>query len=290
MSLLPIERKAIDLVPVALQPYVQAKFQTPIKQYSDYDLEREIKAFILVAFAEMGVSPGGSNATDERGDRVVTFLRETLQRDLRAKKYENLTMAEIRLFVSNGLRGEYGTFKSQLATINIQNIHYWIKKGMESEERTKALKEFSAARDREEMATKPTVTYDDKWWMDRAKIMFATYKDKKLNPHKAIEPFVGNVAPAAVYDVLNKKDGVEIETKAGKFNSLVTDPTIRAAVISAANQEFDKDKAEIKRQALKKGWTFKNNPDSDKATRQAIQKKHLLKAYFDSLIEQNKEI
>lgn len=133
-----MDNKAIEAVSAHLQPILRARLNSPIKIIPEPDLEVKIAELVIVSFTELGIGIEGK-------EDIVSFIRQTLLNDLRHPKYQHLSFEIIRHFVSNGIRGQYGTFKNQLNTINVQNIHHWINEGLKSEEYKRSMSEFNEA-------------------------------------------------------------------------------------------------------------------------------------------------
>jgi hypothetical protein len=297
MNLLPAEIKAIGNITSSLQPFVQAKFQKPIKLYSDYDLEKEIADFLTIAYMEMGLNSAESH--------VLKFLRETLLRDLRGRKYETVTMAEVRMFVSCGIRGDFGTFKNQLSTINIPNIHYWIRSGLQCEERKIAMKEFFAEQEKAEKTIVP-VKFTPEMWRTKAVEFFNDYRLEKDNPDEtkasvydkdgkfkhvvAIKAIFSNGAAAGIYDYLCEERGTDYEIRPGVLvKTLVADAGVRLKLVKQAKAEYADEKRRLK---IDGRLDPEREKEYDQVTRkfEMIVKKHYLLNYFDSLINSGKEL
>lgn len=274
MNLTVIENKAIQSLPVHHKEYLEAKFKPLIKSYSNYDLERGIKNILITAFAEMGIKDAGD-------DKVITFLRETMLKDLRSPKYEHITLEEVKLFISQGIRGEYGTFKNQLTTINIPNLFFWIKAGITSTGRKLALEQFNKIIQEEENG-KPKI---DKMILskDACKKAFEAYKN-------GYEP----MTPWAYYDIINELVGVEYNG----FKTLVADLVERKRIFSETTKAHIKAMDQEAVKLSKRGKTaeaeaiikeitggFKNSKSLEN-----VQKAALLRYYFDQLIKENKQL
>lgn len=278
MNLTVIENKAIQALPVTLQPYVAVRFKKPLKDYDNFDLEMEIKNMLVIAFSELGIT---TSASDQG---VLTFLRETLIRDFRRAKFAHLTFEEIRLYVSNGIRGDYGTFNNQLNTINIQNIHYWIKRGLESDERKRALEAFNqqvALEDHQRSEVPLQVKIQRSiesilnafdYYRENGKIQFCGF---------------------AYYDILNDLIGEDYKGR----KTLVTDPATRKAIFEKSEEAF---LADLRKKKFKAEASGNNNAAEqigeimanvrESATLQNKQKELLLGAYFDKLIANNTDL
>jgi len=187
-----IENTAIKKLPVMYQEFVRAKINNlPIQAITNYDLETALKNIILVSYQELGLR-------DSVDSQVATFLRQTLFNDFRKPPYSNATVQEIQLFVSKGLRGDYGTFKGQLNVINVQNIHHWVKAGLADKTRIAAMEEFNRKLD-EQLKSSVPVKLTKEALLASAKGAFKDYKESgKL-------PFV----PHAIYDTIKELSGLK---------------------------------------------------------------------------------
>ena len=131
MSLTIIETKILDGLPVTQSQFIKARFCMPIKSYRDHELESKIIDVVQITLAESGVK-------DQNDKPVIKFISETLFRDLRAAKFNYLTMEDIALAMNMGVRYEYGQYMG----INVATIHSWIKAYLADKNRELALKEF----------------------------------------------------------------------------------------------------------------------------------------------------
>lgn len=139
MNLTVIENKVIANMPVSLQEFVTAKFRPQIQSIREPELALKVSALVMRTLTEAGVKDAGDN-------KVVTFLRETLLKDLQNPKFSKLTFEEIELALKKGVRHEYGPFMG----VNVQTIHFWIKSFLGSKEREAAIKEFYKNADEQE--------------------------------------------------------------------------------------------------------------------------------------------
>jgi hypothetical protein len=274
-NLTTVENSAISTLQPVHQQFMVAKFKKPIKDYDDYTLEKGIKNLILVSYAELGLKV-------DPEDKVVTFLIETLLKDLRRHKYEHITLEEIQLFISLGLRGELGTFNGQMNTLNVQNLNWWIKKGIESEDRKNAIREFNAKLSKEQTPVIPTiqkVMFSKQACVDA----FVMYRDKGVLQFCAF----------AYYDIINDLIG---EPYKGQYEkTLVHDEDARKLIVSECKESIEKDFMPQKIRAEKAG-----NLNESEAIMGAILGDHghllrrmkaaFLKYYFDQLIKEGKEL
>lgn len=262
MNLTIIENTAVQNIPVQLKKFVEAKFKPTIKSYSDYDLERGIKNIIIISFTELGIKDAGE-------DKITTFLCETLLRDLRAAKFEHITLEEIQLFISNGIRGEYGSFNNQMNTINIQNLHWWIRKGMESVERKNALDAFNKELDKINKSGKP-VFYTPEQFKKLAIEAFNDYKNSGKMPY----------VPHVIYDTI--KESLNVKSLINQEDW----PYIQAEGIEEYKRKYTFGKREHELKKIIENLDLsKDNKALSFATKGVA-----LKHYFDKLIAEGKEI
>lgn len=275
-SLTIIEKSAIEKMPVQLKQVAQAKFSTPIKFMKPIDLATEVKNLIIVAYTELGI-------TLEKREDTITFLRDTLVKDFRMPKYEHISFELIKVFVSNGIRGEYGTFKNQLNTINVQNIHHWIKEGFKSETYKRAQQEF---KDMVEKENNPQRSMSEKLMFSKDGCIkaFESYKSSKRMPFAAF----------AYYDIINDLIGVDYKGK----KTLVTDFEVRKEITTRLTERHTQELLHEREKAVKRG-----NLSEAEAIMSAITSEfkegnsltNLIKAefltyYFDQLIKENKPL
>lgn len=260
------EQGAIGMVPVQLQKYLVAKFNTVIKNYDDYDLERGIKNIVIVSFAELGIKDAGD-------EKVVTFLRETLFKDFRAPKFEHITLEEIKLFISNGIRGEYPTFNGMMNTLNVQNIHFWIKCGMASKDREVALKEFNRTLDAAQKEN--NVEVPPEYYRTASIAAFDDYKKDGTLPF----------FPHVIYDYLAEQIGSEYQKGEEKFKTLITDQRKRVELFTQAKNTFkSKNLPEKKRQDPK---TLEELFSKQERAFEFLVKRVYLAEFFNQLISTN---
>lgn len=271
-----IEKNVINQLPISIQEFVSAKFEKPIKEYKESELKDELLKFLIQSYAEMGQ---GASAKDQ----VVSFLRDTLYSDFQAVKFQTLTLGEIKLFVKKGIRGEYSTFNGQLNTINIQNIHHWIRQGLASEQRASAIKEFNKKVSEAEYT--PTI---DKLLFSEKGIQhsFDTYK---LTGSLPISAF-------AYYDLINEKNGIEVTINGKTFKTLVPDPEIRKEIFKTSKDNYKKKLEKEKFKAESRGDKIEVESivkliDGDFKDGSGLNNEHkrnLLTWYFNSLIKEGK--
>jgi hypothetical protein len=262
-SLTLTENTTISKLPVQMQQIVIAKFQKPIKSIKDFDLATSIKNMLIISHAELGITVEGK-------DQVVSFLRDTLLKDFRGAKYEHISFDLIKLFVSNGIRGEYGTFKNQMNTISIQNIHYWINEGLKSEKYKHALKEFNLKLDEEnkQNTVKPMQDGD---LMYSCLSAFETYKETGELP---------SFGAHAYYDII--KRFLNLKT-------LILNEDWQAVKKEAKFNYINLTKSKAARKADIPGMLKKLSFDGTGQHEFEI-KKVGLKFYFDRLIKENKNL
>lgn len=275
MELTITDNKAVLSLPENHRPFIQAKIGKPcIKDISDLDLATGIQKLLTRSFAEMGHTSAAEGS-------AMTFLRTTLLTDLRKPKYKALTFEEVCLFVGNGIRGDYGSFKNQLNTINIQNLIFWINQGMASEAITNAMKEFNRKLEESELKTteKPLQI---KQAQSKEGIIkaFEEYKKSGLLPFR----------PCAYYDLL-------VEFK--QMKSLFPDVQTFKKIQSEVKKEFERNWTVSKKTAEQRGesntaealmdrlMNLESDPHSDVINEI---KTRGLKLYFDTLIREGKEI
>lgn len=116
MKLTIIENKLIQKLPVQQKQFVIAKFSKTIRNTTDLELKERIIDIVQVTLAESGIR-------DQHDELVIKFLSNTLFEDLKKPKFNHLTLEEIKLAMSMGVRLSYGQFMG----INITTIHYWLK-------------------------------------------------------------------------------------------------------------------------------------------------------------------
>jgi hypothetical protein len=272
-----IENKAISEIPAAYQELIRAKINHPaISSMGDYELEVSLKNIVMVSYAEMGLK-------DSVDTQTATFLRQTLMKDFKRIPFCNATVQEIELFISRGLRGEYGTFKGQLNVINVQNIHHWVRSGLTSKDRELAMKEFNKKLQEQETVQ---LTEEQKFEILKAgaRKRFLDYKEG------------GNLGIGAyvIYDTINKIKGVETST--GK-KSLITDPQTREKVWKECKVELERKYSQEKRKAERGGnHTLAGSisefmvSDSTQGELHMRCKEKFLRIYFDSLISNGKTL
>jgi hypothetical protein len=286
MKVQPAEAQLVAKVSEQLQPYVIARYQQPIRDIQDHELKSRLNVMVTRSIIDMG-----HKANDEA---VTTHLVKTLFDDFRRMpKFHMVTMAEVELFVSNGIRGEYPTKNGQLLAVNIANIHYWIFCGMDSEKRKRAIQEYNAALDEGLKATRP-VHYTPEKWIEMSKLTFHQYRESKEKVAEHGESYGGiydraegikvnvqkafwtNGAAAAIYDCINSHIGSQ-HPKYPDRKTLVPDKEIRDTLLAIAAEEVERMEKE------KPGSTGQK-------TLEFIQKKRLLMYFFDELINQKKDL
>lgn len=269
------EKSLIPQLPSHFQPIVAAKYSTPIKSIGDRSLAEGLTEMLIVTNAELGLKLEGNND-------VITFLRETLMKDLRAPKFQTVSLDLIKLFVSNGVRGQYGTFKNQMNIVNIQNIHYWINEGLKSEAYKKAIMEYNELL-KKEVEPKSIMS----------KMMFSKSACVKAFEHYKLIKTPPNAA-FAYYDILNELIGVEYKG----FKTLLTDPEKRKAIHAETLEFYTKQMSAVQRKESKRNnLTLAEAIMNEIATEfkgskgfENLLKERYLLAFFDQLINQNKNL
>lgn len=265
------ESNALDQVPATLQDFVRARLAPPIRSLSDFELEAALTFMIPNAYLEMGLA----NSSDSK---VVTHLRETLAKDLRRASFEMLTLGEVQLFISRGIRGEYGTFRGQLNSLNIPNIHYWIRSGAQSRERAEATKEFNRLLDAQLKTSEVPLHLKVERSKQGLLNLFARYKETGQMDHVGF----------AYYDVLLDLKGVDYKG----FRTLVTDEQVRKSITKEIKSNLEKKYTAEKHKAEKKGdltlaasiGEFMGRLDDENEFKNKV-KERFLKHYFDELIK-----
>jgi hypothetical protein len=127
---LPVQQiQTIDLLPENAQPFLRAMYQTEIiSKLSQSQANEVVLSLITICLQEAGLK-------DAQDAKVKVFLTERLLQDLRGIKFKHLTVGELKIVLSEGVRGTYGQFMG----INITTIHNWIKSFYEDERRKKSL-------------------------------------------------------------------------------------------------------------------------------------------------------
>lgn len=263
------ENNAIAALPVQIQPIVAARFGKPIVSYSKAGLAIEIKNMLLRVYFEKGLN------IDEK-DSVLSQQREILLEDFRAKKYENISMELIRLFVSNGVRGDYGTFKGQLNTVNIENIHYWVKKGLESEDYKRSVTEFNRKLDEEIKTSKTPVVYTKEHLATLSVNAFLEYKESGKLPIP--------IAAAVFYNTI--KEALKVETLIDKLDW--------KNILNDAKSQYTQAQKEMvrksERKTLKIDYTLATEGKPGNSQFEAWIKRTALKYYFDTLISKGEDL
>lgn len=288
MNLTVVEKNQIPNIPLHYQPYVIAKFQTPMKRHSDMEIEFAVKSILGRAYAELGISTGTSD--------VLSFMRETLLKDFRTPKFENLTLELVSLFISNGIRGEYGSFKNQMNTINIQNIHYWISKGLESQKYLEAMKEFNRKLAESEIK-EPSIEEKTARSKQALKNLFQKYResgDLGMTPWAYYSALCDLIGTRVAY---RAKDGSE-----AFYKTLFTDPVLRHKLDAQGEKEYKdsiagksnpddiysrsrkKDESEMEMARIITSALSKEDGLVNK------KKEVALRYYFDQLIQEGKEL
>lgn len=271
MNLTVTEQETLQGMPVQIKPIIEARLSKPIRLYTDSELELEIAGMAVVAHAEKGLK------LDQKDD-VITFIRNTMARDLRAPKFANISLQLIRLFISNGIRGQYGTFKNQLNTVSVENIHFWINKGLGSEDYKRSVTEFNKKLAEQEY--KPKV-YNRITTNAAIVNSFENYKKTGEMPY----------TPYAYYDIINESKGVEYNGK----KTLVSDPDARKTLVLQCEAEIaaelnpEREKA-LKRGRLTEAESLMRAISGEGNTLANKIKKAFLKHYFDQLISKNEPL
>lgn len=271
MELQIVEQKTIQALPVQLQEFVAAKIGKPsIKDLKPYELEDGIQDILTRCYAEMGQTAAGT-------DEVMIFLRTTLIEDLTGARFKHLTLEEIKLFISKGIRGDYPSFNGQLNSINIRNIHHWIKQGLASKEREIAMKEFNKQLEEIEKRSDIPVHLKIQRSKDGCLRAFKEYKETKQLPffpykyYDMIKEFTGvkSLCTVEQYKEIKNKTEAELTNEIMKFKvKYEAKGNLRdAELLGERLANLDKDQGLI-----------------------AKQKTLMLKAFFDSLIYQGKEL
>lgn len=275
MNLTPIENKALETVPSNYREYLQAKFYPSVKSIvSDYNLSVEVNNLVHGAFLDLGMNIGDHKET-------AIYLTETLTKELRRPKYSILTLQEIGLFISKGIRREYPTFNGQMNSLNIQNIYYWIDRGLESNERREALKKFNEALTAQEHVPKlDSLLFSNK----RIMSAFQRYKSVGEMP----------VSGHAYYSIINDQIGQDYKG----IKTLVTDPIQRKSIYEACKVEYTETLQKIKVKEERKGNSSVANGiasllmgdlNSDSPFQNMV-KKAYLKAFWDNLIANGEDL
>lgn len=265
------ENKAIAALPVQVQPIVTARFGKPIKNYENWELAKAISDMILRSNFEMG-----HNKITE-SDTVLSQQREILLRDFRAVKYESLSFELIQLFISSGIRGEYGAFKGQINTVNIQNIHHWVKSGLESENYKRSVTEFNRKLDQEVKTSKEPVYYSPQNLTVMCRQAFEDYKkDQSLPIPGASAVFYEHIKNTLKADTLiDLLDWEDIQNEAKRWY---------LAQLKEARSK--KDTSEIK-----PDYTLPDKNGNGGNIAYGFHVKRIaLKYYFDQLIKENKNL
>lgn len=288
MELTVIDTRAISALPVSAQHLVNARFKKPIREYDGFELEKAIKNMLLVAFVELG------QTTSAQDEKLIVFLRDTLCKDLKKPKFSGLSLEAVHLFISNGIRGEYGTFNGQMNSINIQNIHHWIRMGTESHEWKDSLEQFNRVY-LEQNTSKVPLQVKIRNSKEGIISAFDHYQKGEERGDEIIHrlPFCG----FAYYDILNEMIGVEYSANGKTFKTLVTDPAARKLIVDGTVKAFKKDLAQKKSKAeymgkkdLVDGITEMLGNLSENKTLENKVKEKMLGWYFDQLIKEGRHI
>jgi hypothetical protein len=180
--------------------------------------------------------------------------------------------------------------------VNIQNFHYWIKKGLDSHERKQAMEAFNKAFNQYE-SKEPTM--EEKLARSKASLL-ALFREYKATGNLG-------VCPWAYCGVLADLIGTEVEYAPGKtYKTFIHDPEVRKALNDIAEREFEKEnKSEPAKTSI---YDFEDRVQKkvtagDAIMRSVVQaglkkeealankkKEVALRWYFDQLIKENREL
>lgn len=251
------------------QVFVKAKFSKLIREHTNLDLENGCADIVADVISAAG--PGSKNDKE-----VAINIYMTLSQDLRKPKFLKVALAEVSEACYRGVRREFGDFFAP----NISVIHGWIDAYMRLKDRTEAINKFTLKlKDQPVSTTEVPVFIQVKRDKEAAINCFTDYKTSgKL-------PFFG----FAYYDCLVKLLGVK---------TLVSDPEVRASIKRQTVDGYKDKLVAEKERAERRGSFNEANAIMERiltgvsadATVLNKQKELALKWYFDSLINQNKDL
>lgn len=250
-SLTVLENEQISKVSVQLQPFIKAKFGTPINKIGVDSLYFMTLDLIQTTLIESGVK-------DQADKTVINFLTTTIHRDVQGAKFNHLSFEDIKLSLHLGVRKEYGDYMG----VNIQTIHSWIKSYLKDKNRELAVLEFNKSIPTSE---KPIV-YTNEFYIKAAKSAFEDYKNNGIMPISG--------ACAGIYDRI--KDKLKVKTLIKKEDW--------QKVLNEAKEAYS---LKMNPPKIGKKETVKLDFDISNRSLEFEVKKIGLKYYFDELIKIN---
>ena len=269
-------------LPATLQEniWIIAKQDKPISQLDNKELNDRLIEVLLKSQAMFGYVN-----SDEKAKDAFRFLKETIFKDLRYdKKHATLTMAEIELFISKGIKGEYPSPKNGLNSLNVQNIHFWILQGREDKSRIEALRaKENALIERIGQPNKELIEAELKASLMR--LFEFLYNGGDLNQSYKNYPIF------AFYDMMLAKYGIEVTRDGKTGRTLIPSKEDKLKVDAEAIAEFqDYITKSFKKQAdYSDIQDFCELMDSKVRRANAIKKHHVLYALRE-LIRKNEPL
>lgn len=152
--------------------YVQAYYGTGLSNFSMDDAIKKIIQILNKAFFELSKSPGGS--TKEERKKQMTIMAKLIWNDSRLY-YPNITMEEIELAITRGIRNVYGEFYG----LNVISVHNFIEAFILSEERQAALERQRRFVESLKPAPEPTEAEKEKMVADGFELRRKEYSETK---------------------------------------------------------------------------------------------------------------
>lgn len=261
------EIEAIDKLEVGSKPYILALIAPKIVEMVKVDAGNGIYDIIKRAEFDSGL-------TKLHNDDLIVLAKSSY--DLIQDSYPNLTMEEFKIACKNGALNNYGDWYGMC----LKTIVFWIKGYLKTEGRAKAIKEWNAKIDYK--SSNVPVAAILEFTKQGALNAFERYKAHKILP----------IGAFAYYDVINDLIGQDYNgTK-----TLITDPKIRGKIKAdvkfkylsvslkerkIAEQQGDYQTTEKLMNGILEGF---------RGTMDHALKTEFLKAFFDQLIKENKQL
>jgi hypothetical protein len=261
------EKKAIGLIRDDLKPFIEARDSDLIKDADVVNTVFSIRKKLLEVQASL------------RKKEEIDFDALSMSVvDMVKLRHPHLTLKEFDLTCVNAMLGDYGIIYS----INLTSVSSWIKGFYEDKKRHEAFKEWNVAIEKILVRRSDTPLANHQITLENCISFFEDYKNSRTIP------FYGYV----YHDRLNQEYGREINKKGKMVRTLITDQETRNKIAEESEAEYvayvNKGKTESNADEINK--VFESMLAGNNRTYINVQKKLMVKYFFDSLIREGKSL
>jgi hypothetical protein len=285
-ALSPTEQKITTNLPEEFRYFVQLRQEKPVSNLSSYDIKAFCHDVISRGFIDfLGGQTEALILTSQTNSLMEEFAKN--------KKFQQLTVSEVREAFRKGIRGLYGPFFGMCA----RTYHLFLASFLEEENRAQAWMRYQELL--EKTAQSEEVTPEQKIEQSKQALL------NLFEEYKATGSL--GICPWAYCGVLADLIGTEVEYAPGKtYKTFIHDPEVRKALNEIAEKEFEKEnKSEPAKTSI---YDFEDRVQKkvtagDAIMRSVVQaglkkeealankkKEVALRWYFDQLIKENREL